>query len=67
MYEPMTNEEYANTAGPICPFCRSTNKDGQDDVEWCNDCGAEWEEQVRVVGYDIITEPDGGDNASEED
>jgi len=57
----MTQEEYTNHEGDLCPSC------GSDDISTvanvhvypeavyrkaqCANCGATWEEELRIVGY----------------
>lgn len=55
---PMSQDEYASHDGLICPFCRSTNIDGQDEHNWCNECKRCWEDEVGVVGYTPIEDDD---------
>lgn len=58
--KPMTDKEYVQTGGVRCPYCRSTNVEGQSiDVDageatqemGCNDCNAEWVDCYKLVGY----------------
>lgn len=57
---PMTNRGYVRVKGQKCPFCRSTdltgdsfNADGGQATQemYCNDCGNEWEDVYRLIGY----------------
>jgi hypothetical protein len=63
----MTQQEYLSYKGVRCPFCESINLDAGD-VETdaggasqpvtCKDCGEEWVDQYKLVGYD--KDPDAG-------
>lgn len=57
----MTKEEYAQSQGLLCPFCKSHNIEGASPFEVtgntavqdvrCLDCGKEWEDVFRLVGF----------------
>lgn len=58
--KPMTPAEYVAERGTCCPFCRSTDLEGQE-VEiaagtahqqvGCLDCGEEWADTYILTGY----------------
>ena len=54
----MTQKEFKDSNGSNCPVCRSNNTDTENvlflEVEMkCLDCGSEWDEQHRMVGYEL--------------
>jgi Zn ribbon nucleic-acid-binding protein len=56
----MTNDEYIQEGGTVCPFCKSYDIQGQEvnidagsawqDVS-CNKCGHEWQDTYTLTGY----------------
>lgn len=68
---PKSNEAYL-ASSTRCPFCDSDQVEGEMvDVHinaygetggtqqvGCLDCGAEWEDQLKLVGYRVIKTPD---------
>lgn len=64
--EPMTSEEYARQGGPACPYCRSKNIEGHQhdySAEYvyqnivCLDCGKEWTDVYKLIGYEPVEVP----------
>lgn len=60
--QPMTNEEFAQRDGLVCPYCRHDRvgpalprNDG--DME-CHKCHRKWREVLALVGYGEISEDD---------
>jgi hypothetical protein len=63
---PMKSEEYLDNGGCLCPVCRSDNIGTMHCVEtdslvgWqeveCYDCGAEWMDHYRLIGYTLKEE-----------
>lgn len=59
--KPMTTEQYVETGGTRCPFCRSQNCEGEP-VEFdagyalqevgCNDCGRAWRDVYTLTSYE---------------
>lgn len=54
----MTQKEFKDSCGSNCPVCRSNNTDTENvgylEMEMkCLDCGSEWTEQHRMVGYEL--------------
>ena len=54
----MTQKEFKDSCGSNCPVCRSNNTDTVNvlflEVEMkCLDCGSEWTELHRMVGYEL--------------
>ncbi len=58
----MTPEEYTDTHGSQCPWCRSGGIEGVRGIEaeadeaWqrirCRDCGQEWDDIYKLIGYE---------------
>jgi transposase-like protein len=72
--EPLTDEQYVKKGGNCCPFCRSTNIEGEGvDVNeggasqecTCQDCNASWYDHYDLKGYQVINEPE--DDVDEDD
>lgn len=64
---PLTDAQYIKKGGGCCPFCRSTNIDGEGvDVGessasqecTCHDCNASWYDLYNLDGYSVINEPE---------
>lgn len=64
---PMTNKEYRERDGAVCPFCESQDiVGGSWDEEGvtttqevdCSECGASWLDFYKLQGYDIQCGPD---------
>ena len=66
--KPMTNKEFLQHKGEVCPNCRSCNVDA-DTVDHdgsigygncnCMDCGATWVDNWKLSGYsDLDLNPD---------
>ena len=54
----MTQKEFKDSCGSNCPVCRSNNTDTQNvgflEMEMeCLDCGSEWTEVHKMVGYEL--------------
>ena len=57
----MTDKEYTEALGIQCPFCNSTDIEGQ---EWegdissqkvaCNDCDKVWWDRYKLTGFEEI-------------
>ena len=62
---PMSQKEYINACGSICPFCKSDDikaeglepMGGIDAVDYisCNKCNKEWKDHYRLYEYEEIT------------
>lgn len=58
---PYTDAQYVAIGANVCPFCGSGNIRG-DELEvdgtkafqacWCNDCGKNWADLYKLVGYE---------------
>lgn len=70
--KPLTDAQYVKKGGNCCPFCRSTNIEGDGvDVKeggssqevTCQNCNASWYDEYNLTGYSVINEPesDGGE------
>lgn len=64
----MTPEQYAAQCGLRCPNCKSAALSGDGGGFGfkaggvclrvsCNDCGAEWEDQYKLTGYEHLEVP----------
>ena len=61
----MTQEEYINKAGQLCPVCKSPaiktmgEVDTDDDYAWqriqCSNCSNQWDDTYKLVGYSLST------------
>ena len=56
----LTNAEYVESAGTVCPYCKSEHiTGGSVDIDGgiasqnvaCYECDAEWTDHYRLVGY----------------
>jgi formate dehydrogenase maturation protein FdhE len=62
MNPQLSQIEYLDQSGDICPFCKSpavtaiTDFDTAGDKAWrtieCRDCGKEWDDVFTLTGYD---------------
>lgn len=55
----MTNEEYSNASGCLCPVCESGNVShcgGYNEHKdfKCDDCGLIWDEVVQITGFNNL-------------
>ena len=66
----ITQELYVATGGQNCPCCNSSDVSGgqvQVDagIAWqevtCYDCGAGWNDQYALTGYQLVEEPTNND------
>ncbi|MEC9362387.1 MAG: hypothetical protein VYC42_04105 [Pseudomonadota bacterium] len=57
---PMTAIEYVNVQGTLCPYCRSSQIEGEAvDIDGghatqpmrCNDCGRDWIDRYQLTGF----------------
>lgn len=65
MSEPMTQAEYLDCNGSVCPCCKSDSINGgamsfygevmTQEVE-CSACNAEWEDEYKLTGYRLAPE-----------
>lgn len=71
---PLTNKQYVKKGGNCCPFCGSTNIEGEGvDVQegsaqqevTCQDCFASWFDEYNLVGYTIINGPETKDEGGD--
>lgn len=62
--KPMTTEQYVETGGTRCPFCRSQNLDGgpfeadaggATQEVGCNDCGKSWLDVHTLIKYEELS------------
>lgn len=59
--EPMTEQEYAEQGGNVCPYCRSKDVESQERVQvdsyggtqrvGCEDCGRRWYDTYTLTGF----------------
>jgi transposase-like protein len=59
--EPLTNEQYVNALGQVCPYCGSDHVEavGQFEVSClnayqnviCQTCETEWTDEYTLIGY----------------
>ena len=63
MKKPLTQKQYVDKVGGVCPYCQSTDIEGEHfEVDggsaWqevhCNDCDAYWTDLYKLVGYEKI-------------
>jgi len=66
MQMPLSNQEYVNILGAVCPNCYNKDVDGgclriDDGVAsaevWCNVCNAVWIDDYKLVGYSDLELP----------
>lgn len=60
----MDNQEYVQTCGELCPYCKSGEVKGHSLESVgstlvlrgcaCERCGSEWEEEFHLTGYEEI-------------
>lgn len=60
--EPMSEYDYVESGGSVCPFCGSSDisacgpLDADSIVAWqnvtCSDCDRDWNDLYRLVGYE---------------
>jgi len=66
MKKSMTQEEYQQTNGDLCPNCRSGNVNGSEVCypgisnamyaeRKCFDCQEKWQEKFKLVSYEGLT------------
>ncbi len=64
---PMSHYTYTDKAGGFCPCCRSNDIRGEDWEDhgnnaireiYCQDCGAVWEDNYKLVSFTVTTQPD---------
>jgi hypothetical protein len=65
-YMPATQGIHIHRHGALCPFCGADSTEGGsvNIVEgcaiqgmWCNDCGAEWDDEYKLSGYSVRLAP----------
>lgn len=62
----MTDADYVTAAGNRCPYCGSPDTEARGNVQadgreawedvWCLECGKEWRDLFRLVGYRTLSE-----------